>query len=143
MLVQYRIMVINNNNNNVVNTTNVSSSLTSHNISGLSPFTEYRFQVRAENNAGVGPYSDAVGATTLEDAPTNAPANFRVDIINATEIMVSWQQPPPPVNGMVVLYVLRVNSSEEVRMINSSTTQELITGLTPNTVVLSPHPFPL
>jgi hypothetical protein len=60
MLVQYRIMVINNNNNNVVNTTNVSSSLTSHNISGLSPFTEYRFQVRAENNAGVGPYSDAV-----------------------------------------------------------------------------------
>ena len=60
-------MVINSNNGNVVNTTNVSSSVTAHNISGLSPFTEYRFQVRAENNAGVSPYSDAVNATTLED----------------------------------------------------------------------------
>ena len=67
MLVRYRIRVINSNNNNVVNTTSVLSSVTAHNISGLSPFTEYRFQVRAENNAGVGPYSDAVGATTLED----------------------------------------------------------------------------
>ena len=58
----YHILVVNNNSDILVD-----SSVTTHNISNLTPFTRYSFQIRAENNAGVGPYSEAVNATTLED----------------------------------------------------------------------------
>ena len=66
----YRILIVNNNNNNNNNDNSailVDSSVTTHNISNLTPFTNYSFQVRAENNAGVGPYSEAVNVTTLQD----------------------------------------------------------------------------
>ena len=67
-------------------------------------------------------------------APSNMPSNFIVDIINSTEIRVSWQPPSPPHNGIINNYVLFVNISDELNMINSNDTQELITGLTPNTL---------
>jgi protein tyrosine phosphatase len=102
MLVQYRIMVINNNNNNVVNTTSVPSSVTAHNISGLSPFTEYRFQVRAENNAGVGPYSDAVNATTLEDVPGPP---FYLNLTSSSSSSITVHVGPPTIhNGILSVY---------------------------------------
>ena len=66
-------------------------------------------------------------------APANTPANFSVDVINSTEIQVSWQQPPPPINGMIINYVLFVNSSGGLMTLNSTNSPLLITGLTPFT----------
>ena len=63
-------------------------------------------------------------------APANTPANFSVDIINSTEIQVSWQQPSPPINGMIINYVLFVNSSDGLVTLNSTNSSLLITGLT-------------
>ncbi len=54
------------NRNNQMNTL---SSVTTHLITGLKPFTEYTFTVAGVNNVNIGPFSSASDPiTTMEDS---------------------------------------------------------------------------
>ena len=44
----------------------ISANLSSYEVAGLLPFTEYVFRIASKNHIGVGVYSAALGVRTLE-----------------------------------------------------------------------------
>ncbi|GFO50464.1 usherin, partial [Plakobranchus ocellatus] len=80
--------------------------------SGLKPFTEYEFQVLAENDAGK-VASEWASGTTKEAAPKIV-APPSVSGISSTELLITWSQPrPEDVLGVVQTYRLFYYSSTD------------------------------
>lgn len=110
---------------------------TRYSVGGLSPYSDYEFQVVAVNNIGRGPPSEAIEAKTAEQAPSTAPRQVRGRMLSATTAIIHWDE-PEEANGQVTGYrvyyttdpSLHVNQWEKqiVRTSNFLT----IPGLTPN-----------
>ena len=64
------------------------------NVTGLTPGTDYTFQVRIKNSSGAGPRSNEATVTTKgrPDVPT-APRNLHAKGDSSTEIDLSWRAP--------------------------------------------------
>ncbi|XP_017598987.1 PREDICTED: receptor-type tyrosine-protein phosphatase F isoform X15 [Corvus brachyrhynchos] len=73
---------------------------TRYSIGGLSPFSEYEFQVIAVNNIGRGPPSELVEARTGEQAPSSPPLKVQARMLSASTMLVRWEQPEEP-NGQI------------------------------------------
>ncbi|XP_033636989.1 receptor-type tyrosine-protein phosphatase F-like isoform X1 [Asterias rubens] len=69
---------------------------------GLVPNTRYSLQVKLRTNAGDGPYSEPIEATTLEDRP-GPPSNVTISEIGETTMTVTWEVPIEP-NGIITAY---------------------------------------
>uniref|UniRef100_A0A915E8P4 Protein sidekick-like protein n=1 Tax=Ditylenchus dipsaci TaxID=166011 RepID=A0A915E8P4_9BILA len=59
----------------------------------LITWREYDVQVAAYNNRGTGVFSKIMEVTTLEGVPMQAPQNVQVDVLNSTDILVSFDPP--------------------------------------------------
>ncbi|RWS17691.1 Down syndrome cell adhesion molecule-like protein Dscam2, partial [Dinothrombium tinctorium] len=78
-------------------------------IRNLMPVTSYHFRIRAENNFGVGEWSDVVSITTEEEVPESVPKHIQVTSVSSKSIKISWQSPvnkyiPIKVTGFYVGY---------------------------------------
>ncbi|CAL8256023.1 unnamed protein product [Merluccius merluccius] len=73
---------------------------TRYSIGGLSPYSEYEFQVIAVNNIGRGPPSGAVDARTSEQAPSSPPLHVQARMLSPTAMRIQWEPPDEP-NGQI------------------------------------------
>ncbi|XP_038066691.1 receptor-type tyrosine-protein phosphatase mu-like [Patiria miniata] len=80
-------------------------------IDGLIPFTNYSFQVAANNSVGVGPYSEVVVQRTDEAEPT-VPLNVAIQNVDDVSITLQWSEPDPP-QGIIIHYNVRYWRSEQ------------------------------
>ncbi|XP_038078549.1 neogenin-like isoform X5 [Patiria miniata] len=120
----------------------VNSTDSSIGVTGLTPYTEYNFQVKAVSGNRRSKYSMVATNTTFDAAPSSAPRSLTVvDVENSTTALtVNWQPPRLP-NGQISGYTLKystIDSSEETDWIAEPLPGDELTktlhGLTANTV---------
>lgn len=77
-------------------------------ITGLSPWTQYKFRIRGENALGVGePSRESELYTTDEMIPQVAPANVGGGGGKVGDLVVTWDPvPPADQNGQDVYYIV-------------------------------------
>lgn len=71
-------------------------------IKNLRTFRRYSIVIRAINSFGVGPFSVAVYATTLEGVPEMPPQNLNCVPLTSQSIKISWLEPPSQYHGGVI-----------------------------------------
>lgn len=59
-------------------------------IDQLISWRDYEIQVAAFNDLGAGVYSKSIEVAPLESAPMQAPQNVEVEVLNSTDIRVSF-----------------------------------------------------
>lgn len=97
---------------------------TSYTHTGLTPYTQHTYKVRAKNAGGLGAWSDAITKYTQQNNP-NSP--FNIDAAaNNTSIIVTWK----PIPGATA-YDVEVDG---VVINNSSSTSYVHSGLIPGTM---------
>ncbi|KFM60834.1 hypothetical protein X975_15368, partial [Stegodyphus mimosarum] len=77
----------------------------SYSIEDLEPYTLYYVEIRANTEAGPGPWSSALEVKTDIGYPT-APVNLTATEVTATSIKLSWME-PEPINGPLLDYFIR------------------------------------
>ena len=70
-----------------------TSDTNNHNVTGLSPFTEYNISVRTQNVIGVSEPSSSILIKTSQDKPDTAPRNVSLSAITVDSFVVSWLPP--------------------------------------------------
>lgn len=78
---------------------------TRYSIGGLSPFSQYEFQVMAVNNVGRSPPSTIVDTRTSEQAPSSPPRHIQARMVSPDTMLVQWEPPEEP-NGQILGYRL-------------------------------------
>ncbi|XP_065110429.1 protein sidekick-1 isoform X1 [Paramisgurnus dabryanus] len=108
-LLHYIIELSENNSPWKVYMADVSPTLTSLLVSGLTPARTYQFRICAVNQVGRGQYSPETNRLMLREEPPSAPPkNIVASGRTNQSIMVQWQPPPEPqLNGVLRGYVLR------------------------------------
>ena len=115
----------------------------------LRPFSNYSLKVAAFT-VDVGPYSDLLTVTTLEDCelrkcicclriiyyipldPTGTPQNVSAHAQTARSVMLRWKEPPPLLrNGAITTYLVHVNTSGFVWEIETEEMRVLVSDVRP------------
>ncbi|XP_048853649.1 LOW QUALITY PROTEIN: Down syndrome cell adhesion molecule homolog [Brienomyrus brachyistius] len=97
-------------------------------LDGLRKFTRYGVVVQAGNSAGMGPSSQEVVVTTLEDVPSRPPETVQATATSAESISLSWQTPgKDALNGVLqgfrVIYWANLPDGELGEIWNVTTMQ--------------------
>ncbi|HYE12330.1 MAG TPA: galactose oxidase [Patescibacteria group bacterium] len=101
-----------------------NGTYTSYVHTGLNPYTQHSYRIRAKNAGGTGEWSQLITKYTEHDSPSS-PFNIDTAATN-TSIIVTWQ----PIPGATV-YDIEVDG---VVVNNSSSTNYVHTGLIPGTM---------
>lgn len=108
-----------------------SSSLT---VTGLSPNTEYDFQVNASNIVGTSSWSSTVSATTTQITAPGVPTNLAAGTPTSTTVPLTWSAPAS--GGTVATYTVQwsVHSANSWTQITGiSGTSQTVTDLSSST----------
>jgi len=107
--------------------------------SGLTPFTQYYYQIAARNTfssnvGGTGPYSAA--AYVIAQGPPSAPSNLSgsADGLTPGKIDLSWSAPANAGNGGITGYRIRFSTEAVAKTITGTGTSTSVTGLNPGQV---------
>ncbi|XP_051534458.1 cell adhesion molecule DSCAM isoform X1 [Myxocyprinus asiaticus] len=74
-------------------------------LDNLKKYTQYEVRVQAANRAGMGPTSEEMTITTLEDVPSRPPENVVTTATTPETISLSWSAlPKEALNGMLLGY---------------------------------------
>ncbi|KAA0701718.1 Down syndrome cell adhesion molecule -like protein [Triplophysa tibetana] len=85
-----------------VDTTGDGETIT---LDNLKKYTQYEVRVQAANRAGMGPTSEEITITTLEDVPSRPPENVVTTATTPETISLSWSAlPKEALNGMLLGY---------------------------------------
>ncbi|KTG42252.1 hypothetical protein cypCar_00015976, partial [Cyprinus carpio] len=85
-----------------VDTTGDIETLT---LDNLKKYTQYEVRVQAANRAGMGPTTEEITITTLEDVPSRPPENVVTTATTSETISLSWSAlPKEALNGMLLGY---------------------------------------
>ncbi|XP_070563073.1 receptor-type tyrosine-protein phosphatase kappa-like isoform X2 [Ptychodera flava] len=85
-------------------------------FSGLVPYSDYEFQVKAKNKIDYGPYSEPVKITTPEDYP-GPPTNLSIKSKTNSSVTLQWGIPTKP-NGRIISYRVEWQNIDGVRTSN-------------------------
>ncbi|XP_032884718.1 receptor-type tyrosine-protein phosphatase F isoform X10 [Amblyraja radiata] len=119
---------------------------TRYSIGGLSPYSEYEFQIIAVNNIGRGPPSEIIETRTGEQAPSSPPLKVQARMLSASTMLIQWNEPEEPngqIRGYRVYYTteskLTLNMWNKHNLDDSllTTISGLITGTTYSIQVLA------
>ncbi|EAT35350.1 AAEL012471-PA [Aedes aegypti] len=80
---------------------------TSHRITGLKPYVTYKIQIAMYSKTRIGPRSDPLFNTTLEDAPS-PPRNLMLKDVRNDSVILHWD-PPLQINGGKMNYEVWYN----------------------------------
>uniref|UniRef100_A0A8C3HFS8 DS cell adhesion molecule n=1 Tax=Chrysemys picta bellii TaxID=8478 RepID=A0A8C3HFS8_CHRPI len=97
-------------------------------LDNLKKFTQYGMVVQACNRAGIGPSSQEIITTTLEDVPSCPPGNVQATATSPETISISWSTlPKEALNGILqgfrVIYWANLLDGELGEIKNVTTTQ--------------------
>ncbi|XP_047663711.1 protein sidekick-1 isoform X3 [Tachysurus fulvidraco] len=108
-LLHYIVELSENNSPWRVYLPDVDPTLTTAEVTGLTPARTYQFRVCAVNQVGKGQYSGETNRLMLREEPPSAPPkNIVASGRTNQSIMVQWQPPPESqLNGVLRGYVLR------------------------------------
>ncbi|TSK31292.1 Protein sidekick-1 [Bagarius yarrelli] len=108
-LLHYIVELSENNSPWKVYLQNIDPTLTTAEVTSLTPARTYQFRVCAVNQVGKGQYSGETNRLMLREEPPSAPPkNIVASGRTNQSIMVQWQPPPEPqLNGVLRGYVLR------------------------------------
>eukprot|EP00062_Callorhinchus_milii_P015720 gi/632966247/ref/XP_007899311.1/ PREDICTED: receptor-type tyrosine-protein phosphatase S isoform X6 [Callorhinchus milii] len=106
-------------------------------VTGLRPNTLYYFRLAARSEHGLGVFTSQIPGRTLQAKPSAPPQNVKCNSHSSTNIVVSWEPPPPESqNGALSKYSIRYQMVEgeerlpsEVKDIPPDTTQMLLENL--------------
>jgi len=119
---------------------NTGTITTIYTYTGLTPNTEYAFDVAAINAIGYSPPSSRVTTTTLTSVNTpGAPTSLTVTNTSESSITVSWTAPADTGGATITGYMMEKStvpiSAMQTHLANTGTTTTTFTytGLTPNT----------
>ena len=88
-----------------------STTETTYQDSGLSPATEYEYQVSAVNGEGLqGGLSDPASATTNDGSGPTAPTDLVAEAVSQTQIDLTWTASVDPESGVESYNVYRDNA---------------------------------
>ena len=90
--------------------TNTGSTATTFTHTGLQPATVYRYQVRAINSVGFGPWSQEASDDTYPDKPS-APFNLTARADGTSQIDLSWSAPRNTGGAPILGY--RIEASDD------------------------------
>ena len=90
--------------------TNTGSTATTFMHTGLQPATVYRYQVRAINSVGFGPWSQEASDDTYPDKPS-APFNLTARAVGTSRIDLSWSAPRNTGGAPILGY--RIEASDD------------------------------
>ncbi|XP_042191200.1 protein tyrosine phosphatase receptor type Fa isoform X7 [Callorhinchus milii] len=88
---------------------------TRYSIGGLSPYSEYEFQVIEVNNIGRGPPSELVETRTGEQAPSSPPLKVQGRMLSASTMLIQWEEPEEP-NGQIRGYRVYYTTDSSLSM---------------------------
>jgi chitodextrinase len=84
---------------------------TTYQDSGLSPATQYEYQVSAVNGEGLqGGLSDPATATTRDGSGPTAPTDLVAEVVSQTQIDLTWTASVDPESGVESYNVYRDNT---------------------------------
>uniref|UniRef100_A0A8C9SEJ1 receptor protein-tyrosine kinase n=1 Tax=Scleropages formosus TaxID=113540 RepID=A0A8C9SEJ1_SCLFO len=89
----------------VIRHQSMNSAPSDHVISDLKPLTEYNVRVACSSTQGESPWTPWVTLHTSEGVPDSPPANVTA-ILNGTNVIVSWEEPPGELNGHLLGYTV-------------------------------------
>ncbi|NJM52198.1 MAG: fibronectin type III domain-containing protein [Blastocatellia bacterium] len=121
-IVSYNVRI---NGGNLINVPNTVSNVIGYVANGLSPGTNYTFEVQSVNILGVTSSFSTITATTLPSPPFN----LQLSVVSSTQINISWS--PNPANQNVVSYIVQITGGNPITGITS--TSYSATGLLPST----------
>uniref|UniRef100_A0A8C9TLJ5 receptor protein-tyrosine kinase n=1 Tax=Scleropages formosus TaxID=113540 RepID=A0A8C9TLJ5_SCLFO len=100
----------------VIRHQSMNSAPSDHVISDLKPLTEYNVRVACSSTQGESPWTPWVTLHTSEGVPDSPPANVTA-ILNGTNVIVSWEEPPGELNGHLLGYTVEyiAPNMEQVR----------------------------
>ncbi|EZA60020.1 Roundabout-like protein [Ooceraea biroi] len=114
----------------------LNAGATSYVLTNLKKYTRYEFFLVPFYKIIEGRPSNVKLVTTLEDAPSGAPENVHVGMINVTSAFVRWSPPPKNTqNGQLIGYKIQIKSNSSNKILgqmslNASTTSVIINSLT-------------
>ncbi|XP_077981818.1 neuronal cell adhesion molecule-like [Glandiceps talaboti] len=106
------------------------SSLSSHTVKHLEPFTYYRVRVSCENSIGKSPYTES-GYIRTKVTGSTPPRDVEVMALSDTELRVTWVEPIDH-RGNLIHYIVQYNELDgvtHVKQSNGLETSLLLNGL--------------
>lgn len=93
----------------MIHNQNVNIPPASHVIGDLDPHTLYTVRVACHTSQGTSEWSTWVEMRTREGVPENPPVNVSA-VLNGTEVLLTWQEPPGKINGELQGYIVEYST---------------------------------
>ncbi|XP_022534783.2 tyrosine-protein kinase receptor UFO [Astyanax mexicanus] len=97
------------NPDHMIHNQNVNVPPASHLISDLEPFSQYDVRVACRSSQGVSDWTQWVTIRTSEGVPDSPPVNVTA-VLNGTEVLISWAEPPGKMNGELQGYIIEYST---------------------------------
>ncbi|XP_067102477.1 LOW QUALITY PROTEIN: tyrosine-protein kinase receptor UFO-like [Osmerus mordax] len=78
-------------------------------LGGLEPHSPYAVRVSCHSSQGASVWTPWVGLHTSQGVPDNPPVNVSA-VLNGTDVLVSWEEPPGRLNGDLQGYLLEYST---------------------------------
>lgn len=96
----------------MIHNQNVNIPPASHLIWGLEPHSLYAVRVSCHSSQGASEWSPWVEMHTKEGVPENPPVNVTT-VLNGTEVLMTWQEPPGRINGELQGYIVEYSTPSQ------------------------------
>ncbi|XP_068173500.1 tyrosine-protein kinase receptor UFO [Antennarius striatus] len=112
----------------LIHNQNVNIPPATHLIEGLEPHGLYAIRVACHSSQGPSDWSPWVELRTKEGVPENPPVNVTA-VLNGTEVLMTWQEPPGKLNGDLRGYLVQYSTPTQQLVLDTGLDTELSINL--------------